>query len=171
MKRVHVVELRKRERPLVVKFTTRVGATIPTLATDGSSGYDLHCIVEDKLSVGGRVLSPRATITIDTGVCVEIPKGYEGQVRSRSGLAAAGIVVANSPGTIDSDYRGEIKVILHNTTDITRRFFGGERIAQLVFTKVYHPKMRLVNMLGYTNRGAGGLGSTGAGGLGSTGTK
>jgi len=157
MKRIRVVEIRKRERPISVKFTMKVGATAPALATDGSSGYDL-CIISTGVT---RTLNPRDTITIDTGVCVEIPEGYEGQIRSRSGQAVQGVVVANSPGTIDSDYRGEIKVILHNNTGKTYHFFGGERIAQLVFAKVYHPKMKLVTQLGYTKRGAGGFGSTG----------
>jgi len=99
---------------------------------------------------------------IPTGLKIEIPTGFEGQVRPRSGLAAKhGITVLNSPGTIDSDYRGEIKVILLNTSDQDFIINKGDRIAQLVFSQVFRAIFERANELLKTDRGAGGFGSTG----------
>ena len=148
-----------RERAdLILKIKTlNENAVIPEQATSGSAGFDL-CSAEEgvvRIAMGQRAV-------IDTGIALEIPYGYEGQVRPRSGLAARnGITVLNSPGTIDSDYRGAVKVILYNTGP-TFDVHTGDRIAQLVISKV--PKLirfQKVKTLSDTERGEGGLGSTG----------
>jgi dUTP pyrophosphatase len=132
---------------------------LPSRATTGSSGFDLHAAVHAELSIepGGRALVP-------TGVRIAVPPGYEAQVRPRSGLALRhGIVLPNAPGTIDSDYRGEIQVILWNVgreAFVVRR---GDRIAQLVIAPVVHAEWREVDELDPTARGAGGFGHSGAG--------
>lgn len=137
-----------------IKLLTET-AVVPSRATDGSAGYDL-CADEDMLvRAGGRRL-------VSTGVAMAIPHGYEGQVRPRSGLAYKhGVTVLNSPGTIDSDYRGEVKVLLHNTapTDFTVR--RGMRIAQIVFAKHEQPAFFITDGdLPDTTR-KGGFGHTG----------
>jgi len=148
-----------RERAdLILKIKTlNENAVIPEQATSGAAGFDL-CSAEEgiiRIATGQRAV-------IDTGIALEIPHGYEGQVRPRSGLAARnGITVLNSPGTIDSDYRGAVKVILYNTGP-TFEVNKGDRIAQLVISKV--PKLirfQKVKTLSDTERGEGGLGSTG----------
>lgn len=132
-------------------------AVTPTRATDGSAGFDLYsaavCPVE--ILSGNRV-------AIATGLRMEIPPGYEGQVRSRSGLAKHhGIVVLNSPGTIDSDYRGELRILLRNTDARHYIVQPGDRIAQLIIAKVRRPRFVEVEELEDTERGHGGCGSTG----------
>lgn len=127
-------------------------------ATLGSSGIDLFAALDEKIclnNMGARHLVP-------TGIALELPVGFEAQVRPRSGLAAKeGVTVLNTPGTIDSDYRGEIKVILINNS--TKRFFvePGMRIAQLVVKPVVVPVIEYVDELSMTDRGEGGFGSTG----------
>jgi len=128
----------------------------PQKATSGASGYD----IEAKLD-GVVLLDPGQTFKIPTGIFLAIPPGLEGQVRSRSGLASKGVVVANSPGTIDSDYRGEVCVLLHNQGDKAFLVESGMRIAQLVFAKVADVKFEEVQELDNTSRGSGGFGSTG----------
>ena len=137
-------------------------AILPSYATPGSAGMDITFQSREfqpeqvTLWVGHRW-------TFNTGLSVEIPDGYELQCRSRSGLAANdGVMVLNSPGTIDSDYRGEIKVILFNTGGREVSFKNGDRIAQLVLAKT--PKLPIVEVweLSDTQRGTGGFGSTGA---------
>jgi dUTP pyrophosphatase len=99
---------------------------------------------------------------VSTGICLEIPNGYEAQIRPRSGLAAKrGITVLNSPGTIDADYRGEVKVCLVNLGKETQILEKGERIAQLVFSKIYQASFERSQELSETSRGGGGFGSTG----------
>lgn len=128
-------------------------------ATEGSAGIDLFACIEEQICLnrmGEREVIP-------TGIHIELPLYWEGQVRPRSGLAAkSGITVTNSPGTIDSDYRGEIKVILHNTS--SRKFWvrPGDRIAQLVIKPVWLPVIEYVDDLSDTDRGEGGFGSTGS---------
>lgn len=126
-------------------------AIIPQYQTIGSAGLDLHSILATVIQPGERQL-------IGTGLKVNLPKGTEGQVRSRSGLAAKhGIIVLNAPGTIDEDYQGEIKVILYNAGDSTFSIEKGDRIAQLVVAQVY-------KLAGYTlenTREDKGFGSTG----------
>ena len=131
-------------------------AKIPTKATEGSSGYDLVSLTTCTLFVGKH----RA---ISTGVSLELPEGYEAQVRPRSGLAAKhGITVLNSPGTIDNDYRGEIKVLLVNHGDEPVLIEEGMRIAQLVPSKLAGFEAPVeVEEVSETERGDGGFGSTG----------
>lgn len=146
-------------------------AKLPTKATEGSAGYDLYAanVIDDGTdtimydNVNNIVfLYPGQTITITTGIGIELPIGYEAQIRSRSGLAIKhGLVVINSPGTIDSDYRGEILVGLKNTSNIMQGIKLGDRIAQMVFNEVHSANFDVVEELIETERGEGGLGSTG----------
>ena len=130
-------------------------AEIPNYQTEEASGFDLH-------SIEDIILKPNERKLIGTGLAFEIPKGYEIQIRPRSGLAYKhGISVLNSPGTIDSDYRGEIKVLLINHSDIDFEIKIGERIAQGVIQEVIQAKFEEVEELNKTARGAGGFGSTG----------
>ena len=140
---------------LVKKKDERVA--LPAYETDGASGMDLRAFIESDVSI-----APLQRARIQTGLYVEIPKGYEAQVRPRSGLAARhGITILNAPGTIDSDYRGEVEVILVNFG--TDPFFvrSGDRIAQLVISPVTQAVVSEIEHLSETNRGAGGFGSTG----------
>ncbi|MEE2776168.1 MAG: dUTP diphosphatase [Acidobacteriota bacterium] len=135
------------------------GLPLPERASAGSAGYDLRAAIEESQSVepGQRVLVP-------TGLVVEIPAGWEGQVRPRSGLALRhGITLPNAPGTIDSDYRGEIGVILANLGGESHTIERGDRIAQLVFAPVAEVKWVVADDLADSDRGAGGFGSTGGG--------
>jgi len=130
---------------------------LPSRATEGSAGYDLRAAVEkpQEIAPGERVLVP-------TGFALALPLGFEAQVRPRSGLALDhGIVLPNAPGTIDSDYRGEVKVILANLGQKTFRIERGDRIAQLVVQRVPGVRFREVQELSETRRGAGGFGHTG----------
>jgi dUTP pyrophosphatase len=140
---------------LWVKCVAEEGAEFPEYQTVGSAGCDLVASADTVVRAGQRTI-------VGTGLKLEIPLGFEGQVRSRSGLAAKhGVVVLNSPGTIDSDYRGEVKVILFNTG--TEDFFvrKGDRVAQLVFSQVYHATFSKAEEVSKTARGGGGFGSTG----------
>jgi len=139
-----------------VKAKFKEGAKI-TIATSGASGYDLHAYIKEPiiLKVGERKLIP-------TGVFLQMEKGLEAQVRPRSGLALKyGVTVLNTPGTIDSDYRGEIGVILINFGEEDFTIEPDMRIAQLVFSQVAHPEIIVVKELEETARGAGGFNSTG----------
>jgi dUTP pyrophosphatase len=130
-------------------------AEIPNYQTEEAAGFDLH-------SIEDIILKPNERKLIGTGLAFEIPKGYEIQIRPRSGLAYKhGISVLNSPGTIDSDYRGEIKVLLINHSDTDFEIKVGERIAQGVIQEVIQAKFEEVEELNKTARGAGGFGSTG----------
>lgn len=129
--------------------------TPPLLGSPCASGYDLE-------STEKVVILPGKHAVVPTGIKLSIPVGYEAQVRSRSGLAAkCGIMVLNSPGTIDADYRGEIKVILANFGDMTFQVEVGMRIAQIVFAPVVYAHWHVVKEFGQTVRGERGLGSTG----------
>ncbi len=140
---------------LVKKFDKNV--TLPTYKTSGSSGMDLVAYIKKKI-----ILNPRKTALIPTGISVAIPKNYEIQIRPRSGLAAKkGITVLNTPGTIDSDYRGEIKIILVNLSNKSFVVKSGDRIAQIIVTPVVKGKFKEVENLPKTVRGKGGFGSTG----------
>ena len=129
---------------------------LPKYQTIGSSGADICAYINKPV-----VLEPYKTTLIETGLFIEIPSGYEVQIRSRSGLALRnGIIVLNSPGTIDSDYRGEIKIILFNTSSVEYTINPGERIAQMVLSKI--EKINFVlSSLSSTQRDASGFGSTG----------
>jgi dUTP pyrophosphatase len=127
------------------------------IMTPGASGYDLRAAVQ-----APQTLAPGKVALVPTGFRLEIPVGYEAQVRSRSGLAARFQVgVLNSPGTIDSDYRGEIQVLVYNFGDAPFHIERGDRIAQMVFARVHHPELQ-VRDLSHTERAAGGFGSTGS---------
>ena len=131
---------------------------MPAYETVNSAGMDLRAYLPD----GEMVIKPMQRALVPTGLFMEIPVGYEGQVRPRSGLAIkSGITVLNSPGTIDADYRGEVKVILINLSDTDFVIKSGDRIAQLVIAK--HEQMEVVEVetLSETERGAGGFGHTG----------
>lgn len=130
---------------------------LPSYATSGSSGMDLRAAIKDKMLIeAGKVA------IIPTNLSVEIPEGYELQVRPRSGLAASyGIGVLNSPGTIDSDYRGEIKVIMMNFSNDHFMVSRNDRIAQLVLSKVHFIEFEEQSELNDTARSAGGFGHTG----------
>jgi dUTP pyrophosphatase len=130
---------------------------LPTYETIGSAGLDIRAFIEESIT-----LKPLERKLIKTGLFLEIPLGYECQVRPRSGLALKkGITVLNSPGTIDADYRGEVGVILINLSQETVVIESGERIAQLIFAKVEQAEWNEVETLSETERGEGGFGSTG----------
>ena len=129
-------------------------AVIPEYQSDEAAGMDLH-------AAHGIVLEPGEIQVIPTGLEIELERGYEGQVRSRSGLSCKGIVVMNAPGTIDSDYRGEIKIILGNLSKEPYSVKIGARIAQLVIAPVVQATIQEVTSLTETVRGSGGFGSTG----------
>jgi dUTP pyrophosphatase len=138
----------------------RVGSVdvpLPAYQTSSAAGMDLHAAIDGELD-----LQPLERKLVPTGVSVAIPEGFEGQVRPRSGLAwRHGVTVLNSPGTIDADYRGELKVLLINLSDAPFRLTRGERIAQLVICPVARAELVVVTELDETARGAGGYGSTG----------
>ncbi|UOY08785.1 dUTP diphosphatase [Muricauda sp. SCSIO 64092] len=130
---------------------------LPRYETNASGGMDLRANISEPLT-----LKPLERAIIKTGLFIELPVGYEAQVRPRSGLAAKkGITVLNSPGTIDADYRGEIGVILANLSNDDFRVEDGERVAQLVIAKHERAEWIEVGELSETSRGAGGFGSTG----------
>ena len=133
------------------------GIPLPKYQTEGSAGIDLPAAIE-----GSATIDPGARLLIPTGFAFSIPRTYEGQIRPRSGLALKhGITVLNSPGTIDSDYRGEVSVLLINHGNKTFFFERGDRVAQMVFTKVEQVKFKEVKVLDQSDRGIGGYGSTG----------
>ena len=132
---------------------------LPSPASSGSAGFDLRAAILEEL-----VLRPGERLLVPTGLVLEIPRGWEGQVRPRSGLALKhGIGILNSPGTIDSDYRGEVGVILVNLGEAPFSLQRGDRIAQLVFSRVEPVEWEEVETLGESSRGGGGFGSTGVG--------
>lgn len=133
------------------------GLALPSYATPDSAGVDLRCAAEETL-----VLEPGARCAVPTGLSMAIPRGYEGQVRPRSGLAfKQGITVINSPGTIDADYRGEIKVALINLGQEAVSLTRGMRIAQLIIAPVMQVQWVPVDSLPDSERGKGGFGHTG----------
>lgn len=134
-----------------------IDSPLPEYKTEGSAGMDLSSASEEKI-----IIAPGKKALIPTNVIIELPMGYEGQVRPRSGLALKhGITVLNSPGTVDSDYRGEIGVVLinHGENDFEINF--GDRIAQLIIAKYEHCEINVVDQLSTSARGDGGYGSTG----------
>lgn len=140
-----------------VKIVNQSAYPVPSYATEHSAGMDLKANITEPITIE----SLERTI-VPTGLFIELPQGYEAQVRPRSGLAAKfGITVANAPGTIDADYRGEVKVILVNLSKEKFVVNPGERIAQMVIAKYEKIQWHQVDQLGETERGAGGFGSTG----------
>lgn len=140
-----------------VKVINHSRFDLPRYATPQSAGMDVRANIDEAV-----VLRPLERAMIPTGLYIELPAGYEMQIRPRSGLAAKhGITVLNSPGTIDADYRGEIRVILVNLSNEEFRIEGGERIAQMVVARHEQVEWELTEELGESERGAGGFGSTG----------
>lgn len=137
---------------------THPEAKIPEYATSGSAGFDLCILTEFSQPF---ILCPGNTHLFDTGLKMAVPEGYELQIRSRSGMAKKGVVVVNSPGTIDSDYRGHIKVMLRNIESEKYILRSGDRVAQAVLAPVIQAHFNLVDSLDETARGQGGFGSTG----------
>ena len=140
---------------LVKKFDKDI--KLPTYKTSGSSGMDLVAYIKNNVAI-----DPGATAIIPTGIAVAIPKNYEIQIRPRSGLASKNsISVLNTPGTIDSDYRGEIKIILINLSKKSFIVKSGDRVAQMILCPIAKGKLKEVKNLPKTMRGKGGFGSTG----------
>lgn len=140
-----------------VRIINNSNNPIPAYATEGSSGMDLRANLEASF-----ILSPLERKVVPTGIFLEIPQGFEAQVRPRSGLALKqGLTCLNSPGTIDADYRGELKVILINLSSEQQLIEHGDRIAQMVFQKVEIVDLELTHQLNETSRNAGGFGHTG----------
>jgi dUTP pyrophosphatase len=140
-----------------VRIVNSSGHELPKYETEASAGMDLRANLGSPV-----VLKPLGRALIPTGLFIELPVGYEAQVRPRSGLAIKhGITVLNTPGTIDADYRGEVKVILVNLSDAEFEISDGERIAQMVISEHVQAKWEEVEELTETTRGAGGFGHTG----------
>ena len=143
--------------PTTVKIVNKSQHPIPAYATAGSSGVDIRANIEASIT-----LSPLERILIPTGLFFEMPEHLEAQVRPRSGLAIKqGLTCLNTPGTIDADYRGEVKVILINLSNDVQTIHNGDRIAQVVFQVVEKVAFKQVDQLNETDRGAGGFGHTG----------
>jgi dUTP pyrophosphatase len=139
------------------KFNKDIECVVPEYATVDSAGMDLSSASKESIT-----LKPNEYKLIPTNLIIEIPKGYEGQVRPRSGLALKfGITVLNSPGTIDADYRGEVKVLLINHSNKDFEVKYGDRIAQLIIAKYEKAVLKFDDNISETERGAGGYGSTG----------
>jgi dUTP pyrophosphatase len=143
----------------VLRLAHGAGLDLPRPASPGSAGLDLRAALAAPL-----LLAPGERALVPTGIAIELPPGFEAQVRPRSGLALRhGVTLLNSPGTIDSDYRGEVQVLVVNLGAEPHRFERGDRIAQLVVARVESPRIVEVDALGDTHRGAGGFGSSGVG--------
>ena len=141
----------------ITRLPDAEGLPLPARATHHASGYDLCAAVRQEL-----VVAPGDRVLVPTGFCISIPPGYEGQIRPRSGLALShGILLPNAPGTIDSDYRGELKIILMNAGEKSYSIRRGDRIAQLVIAAVATAEFNEVDALDATDRGERGFGHTG----------
>jgi len=144
-------------QPVQIKIVNESANPLPQYATKGSSGMDIRASLDIPVT-----LQPLQRTLIPTGLFVEIPTGYEIQIRPRSGLAIKqGITCLNSPGTIDSDYRGEIKIVLINLSSEEQAINPGDRIAQMIIQKVERAEFEQVKILNETERAAGGFGHTG----------
>lgn len=142
---------------ITVNIINKSTNPLPSYATAGASGMDIRANIEEPV-----VLQPLERTLIPTGLFIELPEGYEAQVRPRSGMAIKqGITCLNSPGTVDSDYRGELKVILINLSNTTQTINNGERIAQMIIAKIEKAELFLVQQLNDTARADGGFGHTG----------
>jgi dUTP pyrophosphatase len=142
---------------VVIKIINTSGNNLPEYATDGSAGMDIRASLQTSVT-----LQPLERAMIPTGLYLEIPRGYEAQMRPRSGMAInQGITCLNSPGTIDSDYRGELKVILINLSSLEQIINNGDRIAQIVISKVERALLQPVQQLEESLRRDGGFGHTG----------
>jgi dUTP diphosphatase len=144
----------------IKRLSHRRGLPMPRYESDDAAGFDLAAAVANKSPIR---LAPGERALIPTGLIFELPQGFEAQVRPRSGLALKhGISVLNSPGTIDSDYRGEVQVLLINLGQQDFTVHRGDRIAQLIIAPVTQAKLSIATTVSGTKRGAGGFGSTGA---------
>lgn len=142
---------------MTVKIINESNNPLPAYATEGSSGMDVRAFINETIT-----LQPLERALIPTGLFIELPQGFEAQIRPRSGLAIKqGITCLNTPGTVDADYRGEIKIILINLSNEAQSIQNGDRIAQMVIQKVEKVDWSLSNELEQTERSAGGFGSTG----------
>jgi dUTP pyrophosphatase len=142
---------------ITVKIINKSDNALPEYATEGSAGMDLRAQITEQIQ-----LKPMERQLVPTGLFIELPQGYEAQVRPRSGLAIKqGITCLNSPGTVDSDYRGEIKVILINLSQEVQTLHPGDRIAQMVVAPVQQIRWEQVEEINSTVRNAGGFGHTG----------
>ena len=140
-----------------IQVINRSKHALPAYETEQSAGMDMRANLDESIALG-----PLERALVPTGLFIALPTGFEAQVRPRSGLAAKqGITVLNSPGTVDADYRGEIKVILVNLSNETVHINDGDRIAQLVIARHEKAVWEVAEVLGETARGAGGFGSTG----------
>lgn len=140
-----------------VKIINSSGNELPSYQTESSAGMDLRANLDKQV-----VLKPMQRALIPTGLFIELPQGFEAQIRPRSGLALkSGITVLNSPGTIDADYRGEVQVLLINLSDKDFTIENGDRIAQMIVAAYEKVAWLPVEVLSETNRGTGGYGSTG----------
>jgi dUTP pyrophosphatase len=140
-----------------VKITLSEGARLPSYQTRGASGADLHALLQTPLTI-----EPGAVVLVPTGLFIELPDGYEAQIRPRSGLALKhGITLLNTPGTIDSDYRGEIKIIMVNHGRDPFIVEDGMRIAQMVFARTFRADFEIACELTGTERNEGGFGHSG----------
>lgn len=142
---------------ITVNIINKSQNPLPSYATAGSSGMDIRANIERQV-----ILQPLERFITPTGLFIELPEGYEAQIRPRSGMALKqGITCLNSPGTVDSDYRGELKVILINLSNEMQVINNGDRIAQMVIAKTEKAELFLVQQLNDTERGVGGFGHTG----------
>ncbi len=140
-----------------VNIVNKSANPLPSYATAGSAGMDIRANIEHPITI-----QPLERYLVPTGLFIELPEGYEAQIRPRSGLALKqGITCLNSPGTVDSDYRGELKVILINLSNTIQVINNGDRIAQMVIAKTAMAELFLVQQLNDTVRGDGGFGHTG----------
>lgn len=153
------------DRPFLRVLLLSPRAVLPQYQSEHAAGLDLSACLplgEDGSEPGGVVIEPGSIVVIPTGLAIALPAGHEAQVRPRSGLASKhGVTLPNSPGTIDADYRGEVKVPLINLGREAFRVEHGMRIAQMVIAPVSHARVQQVHELDTTGRGAGGFGSTG----------
>ncbi|HNX42935.1 MAG TPA: dUTP diphosphatase [Bacteroidales bacterium] len=142
---------------MLIKIVNQSPYPLPEYATVHSAGLDLRAHISEEIRI-----EPLQRLLVPTGLFIELPEGYEAQIRPRSGLAIKhGISIVNTPGTIDPDYRGEIKIILVNLSDAVFTLQPGERIAQMVVARFEHITWNEVETLNETQRGAGGFGHTG----------
>ncbi|RFM34839.1 dUTP diphosphatase [Chitinophaga silvisoli] len=142
---------------ITVKIINKSANPLPSYATADSAGMDLRANLETAIT-----LQPLERVLVPTGLFMELPAGYEAQIRPRSGLAfKQGLTILNTPGTIDADYRGEIKIILINLSNEPQVVAPGERIAQMIIAPYIQANLEAVELLTETDRGAGGFGHTG----------
>ena len=144
---------------LIHPVSDKIGNSIPLpyYATEGAAALDLHACIDENVTI-----EPHGRVMIPTGIAIAIPEGYVGIMAVRSSMGAKnGINLANGIGVIDSDYRGELRATLHNTTDTPYTVQSGDRVAQLMIVPIAHPTLKVVDALPETQRGAGGFGSTG----------